>query len=308
MTNRTPKLALVAVLVVFAALAVFFDRTRDPTPDRPTAVDAALLGVVEGVTEFLPISSTGHLLVADRVLGVGRDDRTKDAADTYTVVIQTGAMLAVLWLYRKRFESLTRGVLGQDAEGLRVVVLLAISFVPAAAVAFVLGDRIKEALFKPGPVAIAWIVGGLAMIGLRSIRRAHTGMRTLAQLQRRDALIIGLSQCIALWPGVSRSLVTIVAALLCGLSLATAVEYSFLLGAITLTAAGLFELASNGSDLVDVFGWTPLVVGLIFAFVAAVVSIQWLLERLRPSTFVGFGWYRVVVGAVVGVVVLTGVW
>ena len=98
MTNRLPKVVLVIALVLAAALAVFFDRTRDPTPDRPTAVDAALLGVVEGVTEFLPISSTGHLLVADRVLDVGQDERTKDAADKYTVDIQTGAMLAVVGL------------------------------------------------------------------------------------------------------------------------------------------------------------------------------------------------------------------
>ena len=308
MKTRWPKVVAVCVLAVAAVFAIAFDRTRDPSPTRPTVVDASILGVVEGVTEFLPISSTGHLLVADRVLDVGRDDRTKDAADTFTVVIQTGAMFAVLWLYRRRFESLTLGVLGRDAEGRRIVGLLAISFLPAAVVAFALGDRIKAELFKPGPVAIAWVVGGLAMIGLRWVRRANTGVRTLAELHRRDALIIGLSQCIALWPGVSRSLVTIVAALLCGLSLATAVEYSFLLGAITLTAAGVYELGTNGSTLIDVFGWAPLVVGLLFAFVAAVVSIQWLLDRLRPSTFVGFGWYRVAVGALVGAVVLAGVW
>jgi undecaprenyl-diphosphatase len=308
MMKRWMQIAVLLVAVAAVVGAITYDRTRDPGPTRPTIVDASILGVVEGVTEFLPISSTGHLLVADRLLDVGQDDRTKDASDTYTVVIQTGAMLAVLWLFRKRFESLTLGVVGRDAEGLRLVGLLALSFVPAAAIGFALGDRIKSALFTPGPVAIAWIVGGVAMIALRWVRRATTGTRTLAQLHRRDALVIGLAQCIALWPGVSRSLVTIVAALLCGLSLATAVEYSFLLGAITLTAAGLYELASNGSTLVDVFGWTPLVVGLLAAFVAALISIRWLLDRLRPSTFVGFGWYRVAVGAVVGVVVLAGIW
>jgi undecaprenyl-diphosphatase len=303
-----PKIVLIGVLLIAAAGAITYDRTRDPEPSRPTAVDAAVLGVVEGVTEFLPISSTGHLLVANRVLDVGQDDHTKDAADTYTVVIQTGAILAVLWLYRARFASLTLGVVGRDRDGLRIVGLLAVSFVPAALIGFALGDRIKEGLFYPGPVAIAWIVGGIAMIALRWARGATTGLRTLADLGRRDALIIGLSQCFALWPGVSRSLVTILAALLLGLTLATAVEYSFLLGAITLTAAGLFELAKNGSNLVDVFGWTPLVVGLLFAFVAAVVSIRWLLDRLRPSTFEGFGVYRVLIGAVVGVVVLAGIW
>ena len=308
MTRRWTRIAVLLLAIAAVVGAVAYDRTRDPAPSRPTIVDASILGVVEGVTEFLPISSTGHLLVADRLLDVGQDDRTKDAADTFTVVIQTGAMLAVLWLYRKRFESLTLGVVGRDGEGLRLVGLLAVSFVPAAVIGFALGDRIKDALFTPGPVAIAWIVGGIAMIALRWVNRATSGTRTIAQLHRRDALVIGLAQCIALWPGVSRSLVTIVAALVCGLSIAAAVEYSFLLGAITLTAAGLYELASNGSALVDVFGWTPLVVGLLAAFVAAVISIRWLLERLRPATFVGFGWYRVTVGAVVAVVVLAGVW
>ncbi|CAB4828286.1 MAG: undecaprenyl-diphosphate phosphatase [Actinobacteria bacterium] len=308
MKTRWPKVVAVCILVVAAVFAIAFDRTRDPSPTRPTLVDASIFGVVEGITEFLPISSTGHLLVADRVLAVGRDDRTKDAADTFTVFIQTGAMFAVLWLYRRRFESLTLGVLGRDAEGRRIAGLLAVSFLPAAVVAFAFGDRIKAELFKPGSVAIAWVVGGLAMIGLRWVRRANIGVRTLAGVGRRDALIIGLSQCIALWPGVSRSLVTIVAALLCGLSLATAVEYSFLLGAVTLTAAGVYESGTNGSMLIDVFGWAPLVVGLLFAFAAAVVSIQWLLDRLRPSTFVGFGCYRVAAGVLVVVLVLAGVW
>ena len=308
MKTRWPKVVAVFIVVVAAVFAIAFDRTRDPSPTRLTLVDASILGVVEGITEFLPVSSTGHLLVADRVLAVGRDDRTKDAADTFTVFIQTGPMFAVLWLYRRRFESLTLGVLGRDAEGRRIAGLLAVSFLPAAVVAFAFGDRIKAELFKPGSVAIAWVVGGLAMIGLRWVRRANIGVRTLAGVGRRDALIIGLSQCIALWPGVSRSLVTIVAALLCGLSLATAVEYSFLLGAVTLIAAGVYESGTNGSMLIDVFGWAPLVVGLLFAFAAAVVSIQWLLDRLRPSTFVGFGCYRVAAGMLVVMLVLAGVW
>jgi undecaprenyl-diphosphatase len=268
--------------------------------------DAVILGVVEGLTEYLPISSTGHLLVTNRILDIGQDDDTRDAADSYVVVIQAGAILAVLVLYRRRVQAALEGVVGRDPAGRRLAVGLVLSFVPAGVAALALEDPIKDHLFGAGPVVGAWIVGGVAiLIWTRRRARPHPGL-ALEALTPRTALLIGLAQVLALWPGTSRSLVTILAGTALGLSLPAAVEYSFLLGLVTLGAATVFEFVQHGNNIVDTFGWTPVLVGLVAALVAALAAVRWMVAYLQRHDLDVFGWYRIGVGASTIVLIASG--
>lgn len=264
--------------------------------DELTFLDAAILGVVEGVTEYLPVSSTGHLMVTNRILGIGETPGTEDAADSYIIAIQAGAILAVLLLYRERVGRIVAGLAGRDVEGRRLLTNLLVSFAPAVVVALTLEDVIKDRLFGTGPVVAAWIVGG---VGILAWVRWGSGRGTgvpLESLTVRMALLIGLAQCIAMWPGTSRSLVTIIAALVVGLSLAAAVEYSFLLGLVTLGAATSYEMVTNGSTIIEAFGWGPVLVGFATAFVSALIAVRWMVEYLQRHSLAIFGWYRIAAG------------
>jgi undecaprenyl-diphosphatase len=258
-----------------------------------STLDAVILGIVEGITEYLPVSSTGHLVVVQRWLGLG-DAAGRDAADTFAIAIQIGAILAVVLLYRARIVSMLNGIAGRDPEGRRVLGLLVTSFLPAAALGAAFGDAIKDELFSPGPVVIAWVVGGAFLLVWKP-RRDGT---TLGQLSTRGAIVIGFAQALALWPGVSRSLVTIAAAVLVGLSLSAALEYSFLLGLATLSAATVFDLAKNGGQLVDDYGVVRPLLGVVIAFVTAAAAVRWLVGYLNERPLSHFGWYRLVAAGV----------
>jgi undecaprenyl-diphosphatase len=262
--------------------------------------EAILLGIVEGITEFLPISSTGHLLVVSDLIGFGQGDAA-NAADTYAIAIQFGAILAVVALYRMRVWSMMQGVAGRDAHGLSVFKALVTAFMPAAFLGVVFGDRIKDALFGPLPVAIAWAIGGLVLL----VWVPRGGNTPLHQLSLRSALIIGVAQGVALWPGVSRSLVTLIAGLAIGLSLAAAIEFSFLLGLITLSAATVFDTARNGGELVDMFGIATPLVGVVTAFVTALIAVRWMVNYLNSRSLAIFGWYRLSIAAVAFVLMAT---
>jgi undecaprenyl-diphosphatase len=273
-----------------------------------TAAKAILLGVVEGITEYLPVSSTGHLLVTQKLIDVGDTDATKDAADTYAITIQAGAILAVLLLYFGRLRTMADGLVGRDPDGRRILVALAIAFVPAAVVGVALEQPIKDHLFGVGPVIVAWAVGGIViLVAARWLRTRAPGRRTLEQLTPRDALIIGAAQIIALWPGSSRSLVTILAALALGCTMPAALEFSFLLGLATLTAATGFEALKHGGELVDTYGLLNPLIGFIAAFVSAVIAVRWLVGYLSRHGLELFGWYRIVIAAIALVLVATGV-
>ena len=260
---------------------------------------AILLGIIEGITEFLPISSTGHLIVVGRLIDFGVGD-TRVAGDTYSVAIQFGAILAVLVLYRRRIWSMVRGLFGRDAEGRGALLAVIAAFLPAAVLGVTVGDSIKDKLFGPVPVMVAWLVGGVALL----LWQPKGGRLELHRIPLRSAVIIGLAQSLAFWPGVSRSLVTIVGGVLVGMSLAAAVEFSFLLGLITLSAATFLDLARHGGELVDRFGTTAPLVGLVCAFITALVSVRWMVEWLNTRSLRVFGWYRV--GAAVVVLALLG--
>ena len=264
--------------------------------------EALLLGIVEGITEFLPISSTGHLLVAGHLIGFGKGDASV-AADTYSIAIQFGAILAVMYLYRIRMWSMARGVFGADNEGRQVLTRLIVAFLPAAFLGAVFGDALKDKLFGPIPVAIAWVVGGVVLL----LWKQQPGSMALTSLSLRNALIIGVAQGLALWPGVSRSLVTLIAALALGLSMSAALEFSFLLGLLTLSAATVLDLSKHGSELVDQFGVLAPSVGLVSAFVTALIAVKWMVGYLSKNSLRVFGWYRLGAGAVAGILLLTNV-
>ena len=262
-----------------------------------TAAKAVLLGVVEGVTEFLPISSTGHLLVTERFIDTGQTDATKQAADTYTVAIQIGAILAVVVLYFGRIRSMLEGLIGRNPAGRRALIGVLIAFVPAVIVG-VLGNKFIEShLLYVGPVIAAWIVGAIVIFAFGDRFSSTTPGTALEAISVRQAVIIGAAQCIAMWPGTSRSLVTILAALMVGMTLSAAVEFSFLLGLLTVTAATAYSLLGHGGELVDAYGWVNPLIGLVVAFVSAVIAVRWMVTYLQRHSLAIFGWYRLATAA-----------
>ncbi|MCU1502609.1 MAG: Undecaprenyl-diphosphatase [Ilumatobacteraceae bacterium] len=276
---------------------------------------AAILGVVEGLTEFLPISSTGHLLVAARVMNLphAKGSAGLDAVNTYAIAIQFGAILAVLGLFWRRFAEMIQGLLGRNPDGRHLLVAVVIAFVPSAVLGAAFDSTIEDKLFGPWPVVVAWVVGGAVILVLARTGRipsrdasAAPGDQLIA-ITYRQAAIIGLAQCLALWPGTSRSLATIVAALLIGVAMPAAVEFSFLLGFLTLSAATAFKLLKDGGTLVDQFGIATPLIGAAFAFVAAVLAIRWLIGYLERHDLTLFGWYRFLAAAVTLVLIATSV-
>ncbi len=259
---------------------------------------AVLLGIVEGLTEYLPVSSTGHLVLAGHWLGLRDDD---PATSSFEVVVQLGAVLAVVAHYRVLLGERVRGLASGDPRAKQLLAALAIAFLPTAIAGLALRKAIKAHLFGPLPVAAALIVGGVAMIVIERLRsrRAAPLADGLEQVTPRRALAIGLGQCLSLWPGTSRSMCTIVAGQLTGLSTGTAAEFSFLLALPTLGAATLYEAMKARHALATSVGDTSLVVGLVVSFLVAWAVIATFLRYLRTRGLEPFGWYRVVAGAVV---------
>ena len=263
--------------------------------DQLSFLDAFLLGLVEGLTEFLPISSTGHLIVAGSLLGyVG------PKAKVFEIAIQSGAMLAVVWEYRRRFLAAIAGAFS-DVAARRFVVNLAIAFMPAAVLGLALGSRIKGALFHPVPVAIAFVAGAFVILWAERRQRTHPSAVRIAEVDDMrwlDALKVGIAQAFALIPGTSRSGATIIGGMLFGLSRKAATEFSFHLAVPTLVAAGAYSLWKERALLsaadVPTFG-----VGFVVSFVSALLCIRWLIRYVSRHDFVPFAWYRIAFGAVI---------
>ncbi len=276
---------------------------------------AIILGIIEGLTEYLPVSSTGHLLVVQELLGVGTgSEAAKEAADAYAMCIQAGAIVAVLGLYASRVKQMALGALGRDGEGARLVQNILAGFLPAAVIGVTFNETIKAHLFGPWPVVTAWVLGGVAILATDRWRRVKVKVDgqwregfDLTDLTWRLALIIGFAQCVAMWPGVSRSLVTIVAGVLVGLRLAAAVEFSFLLGVVTLGAATAYDGVKHGSVMLKHYGIVEMTLGFLCAFVSAVIAIKWMINYLKCHGMAVFGYYRIAVGVLVAVMLLWGV-
>lgn len=259
---------------------------------------AVLLGIVEGLTEYLPVSSTGHLVLAGHWLGLPDND---PARKSFEIVIQLGAVLAVVVHYRALLAERLRGLASREPISLRLLAALAIAFIPAAVVGLKWGHAIKENLLEPKYVAAALVVGGIVMIVVERVRARRTApvLDGLEHVTPGRALTIGLGQCVSLFPGASRSMCTIVAGQLSGLSTATAAEFSFLLALPTLGAATLYEGVKARHALAAGVGGPSVAAGLIVSFLVAWGVIASFLKYLRTRGLEPFGWYRVIIGAVV---------
>jgi undecaprenyl-diphosphatase len=257
---------------------------------------AIVLGLVEGVTEYLPISSTGHLLVTNEILGLGGTESSDRSLEAYAICIQAGAILAVFVVYLDRIKQMLEGLLGRSEEGRRILMAVIVAFVPTALIAIVVFDLVRDQLFGVAPIAAAWLVGGIAILALSRSGFFDRAGAELTEITLRQAGLIGVMQALAVWPGTSRSLVTIIAGVLVGLSLRAAVEFSFLLGLITLSAATVFAGLSDGQELIDNFGYLTPAIGLVVAFVSAVAAVRWMVAWLNDRGFEVFGWYRMAIG------------
>ena len=242
---------------------------------------AVVLGIVEGLTEFLPVSSTGHLILASHVLGL-----RGEAVKSFEIVIQAGALVAVAWLYRHRLTNLR---LGRN---------LLLSFLPAAASGWLLHRPIKALLFNPTMVAAALAAGGGLMLAVDRRSRGPAG-RGVDTLTAWEAALIGFWQCLSLWPGMSRTMVTIVGGLLVGLSPAAAAEYSFLLALPTLGLATLYEAALGGRALLQDIGAASIAAGFAVTVVVAAAAIRGFLRYLTHGGLAPFGWYRLALAGTV---------
>ena len=252
---------------------------------------ALILGVVEGLTEFLPVSSTGHLILAGDLL-----DFNDDRAKLFTIVIQSGAILAVVWEYRERVISVLRG-LGRERSANRFTLNLLIAFMPLAILGLLFKKPIEAYLFKPLPVALAFIVGALLILWAE--RREHAiRIQSVDDMTPLDALKLGLAQALALVPGTSRSGATIIGGMLFGLSRRAATEFSFFLAIPTLIVATLYSLYKERALLNtdDLSMWS---VGIISSFISAFLCVRWLLRFVSTHDFTPFAWYRIAFGIVV---------
>ncbi|MBM3341031.1 MAG: undecaprenyl-diphosphate phosphatase [Betaproteobacteria bacterium] len=255
---------------------------------------AVILGIVEGLTEFLPISSTGHLILAGDLLGYN-DEKAK----VFDIAIQTGAMLAVVWEYRRRFTQALSGAFS-DAAAQRFLLNLIVAFIPAAVVGLAFGALIKQYLFYAVPVATTLVVGGFIILWVeKRFARTHVPRITAVDdMTWRDALKVGIAQTFALIPGTSRSGATIIGGMLFGLSRKVATEFSFFLAVPTLVAAGAYSLYKHRALLsVDDIGFFS--VGLVMSFISALLCIRWFIRYVASHDFTVFGWYRIVFGLLV---------
>ncbi len=280
---------------------------------RITVGQAAVLGVVEGLTEYLPVSSTGHLILAGHAMDLthfssetgrwGHKLEKAPAFDAFAVVIQLGAILAVLGLYRRRVSQMARGLAGRDPRGRHLLGVLLLAFLPAAVVGYLFQRRIEEELFGPIPVVIAMAVGGVLMIVIEHFfwtRRGKTQARTsqVDALTYGQALAIGLAQCLAMWPGTSRSMITILAGLVVGLDMVAAAEFSFLLALPTLGAATVYSGLKHRQELLASTGVIGLAMGLLVSAIVAAVAVDVFVKWLTRHGMKPFGVYRILAAAV----------
>lgn len=296
-------LLILSCLAMLTIIALAWGEAGDLEMSWP---EALLIGTVEGVTEFLPISSTGHLAVTNELLGLTARPDAEEAANAYAIAIQAGAIVAVVGIYRRRVATALSSIIGRGpdvAAGRRLLAALTGGLVPAAVIGLTFEDFIKSELFGIWPVVAAWIVGGVVIL----MWRRYDGHLPLESLGPRDGVIIGLAQAVAMWPGTSRSLVTILAALALGYSMSAAVEFAFLLGLLTLGAATVYEAVGSAGIIVDAFGLAAPLLGFAAAFVSAAVAVKWMVAYLQTRSLAVFGWYRIAVGVLVGWLALAGV-
>lgn len=304
-------IALIMLLSVFAMAFVPPGENTVPaaadgsTSKTMTLTQALVLGVVEGLTEFLPVSSTGHLILTQRLMGIGQSVQ----ADAFVMSIQIGGILAVAGIFWPYLRKLLAGVAGRSADGRRLLVNLLVAFAPAALAGYLLKDVVGAHLFGLWPIIAAWWFGGMAILIVAAFsnrlpKRDNVGIDSLTWKQ---ALVIGLIQCTAIWPGTSRSLVTILGGILVGMETSAAVVFSFLLGAVTLSAVCLYEFARHGTGMMEAYGGYNILAGVVAAFLSAALAVKWMVRYLQRHSLAIFGWYRVVLAIVAAILLIKGV-
>ncbi len=281
-----------------------------------TILQAILLGLVEGITEYLPVSSTGHLIITAWLLGLQDDPAKKAAVDSFNIIIQGGAILAVVGLYRARVAAMVKGLAGGDRAGLVLFLKLVVAFLPAAVLGVLLDDWIEERLFRPVPVLMALGGGGVLLLVLSPwirtlVDREKDEKDDFSMLSFNHALAIGFMQALAMWPGTSRSMVTILGGILFGLSPRRAAEFSFLLGLPTLGGACVYKLFKSArhdpAGYIETLGGPlPVAVGIVVAAVSAAFAVKWLVGYLSRGGFAAFGWWRVAVAVLLGAAIFSG--
>jgi len=270
--------------------------------DQPSLFVAIVLGIVEGLTEFLPVSSTGHLIVAGSLLNY-----TGDRAKVFEIVIQAGAILAVCWEFRAKLVRVLRG-LWSDRTAQRFALNLAIAFLPAAILGLLFSKLIKSVLFAPVPVALAFIVGAFIILWAERRQKNRPGdvrIDDIDAMRWTDALKVGCAQALALIPGTSRSGATIIGGMLFGMSRRAATEFSFFLAIPTLFAACGYEFVKN-RQLLAATDFPAFGIGFVAAFVSAFLCVRWLLRYVSRNDFVPFAWYRIAFGAIIVVTAYAG--
>ena len=309
---------LICSILLLSARAA--EKSGPPVKELSTA-DAIVLGLVEGVTEFLPISSTGHLIIANELLGLestrpltdaagkplwhkapsqdhpdGVPLTVKLAADTYTVVIQIGAIAAVLALYWRQYLSMLLGLIGRSSAGFRLLRNVLLAFFPVAIIGFLLHDLVAKYLFSTLTVIGALVGGAWLMLWAERWRRTNSGTGFSkgegAELTPRQSLGIGFAQCLALCPGMSRSMVTIVAGYLAGLKPAQSAEFSFLVGLPTLAGAAFLKSLKSGPAMIQVFGWSNVLLGAFVAAISALLAVKFLVHFISRHGLAVFAYYR----------------
>ena len=325
---------LIVIICLLLQLNIVEAATSDAKTDASTFAesqlsigDALILGVVEGITEFLPISSTGHLIITNRALGLDADEPMLDshgaviwidpptidapegrpltlklAADTYIVVIQVGAILAVVMVFWSSVASVFRGLMGNDPSGLLLLRNIALAFFPVVFVGLALHDWIDANLFSIGTMIAALVVGAILMLGAENWRKRRglslDAPKTPAELSVREALLVGAMQCLALWPGMSRSMVTMVGGYFGGLAPAKAAEFAFLVGVPVLGGAAVYKGMQTGPAMLALFGWTEMLVGAAAATISAALAVRFLVVWLQKFGLGAFAIYRLILAAV----------
>ncbi len=297
-------------------------------PFNFTYLDAVILGVVEGITEYLPISSTGHLIISNAILELDNEDpaldksgnliyskepsdenpngivmTNKEAIDAYSIMIQAGAIAAVFIIYWSKILSVILGFLGKNKNGLLLGRNLIVAFIPAVVLGLTLEDLIDTYLFDIWPVIVALIAGAFLMMGVEVWRKKkkidYEGGPDLHELSIKQALVIGFLQCVAMWPGTSRSMMTIVGGFLVGLNPRHAAEFSFLLGLLTLGGASAYKAMKTGPEVIKLFGVGPGLLGCLVAAISAAIAVKWMVSYLTRHGLMVFAWYRLGLAIVV---------
>lgn len=285
--GRIFRIFLVGIVLLLANFRFSFGEES-----RLSLRDASILGAIQGATEFLPVSSTGHLILAEEWLDLSFSAEESSALADYNVIIQGGSILAVALLYRRRFGQMWRGVFSGNRSGRRLIVNLLVAFLPAALLGFFLDGPMQAACYRADFVAWMLILGGVYLIGFEIFRGRFSHQQAVEELTWRQSLIIGCWQCLALFPGVSRSLMTLTGGIWVGLSAVGSAEFSFLLGFVTLSAASIYKILFSPM-LWATFSPSSLLWGCLVAFLSSVLAIRFLIYWLGHHTLLPFGVYRI---------------